>query len=67
MYTYTLDEWIFDAAYASETLLRHFQTHSLKGFGVEEMKEALTAAGAIIHYLRDTEHPPPAYHLPAAY
>lgn len=57
MYTYTLDEWIFDAAYASETLLRHFQTHSLKGFGVEEMKEALTAAGAIIHYLRDTEHP----------
>lgn len=57
VYTYTLDEWIFDAAYAEETLLKHFQTHSLKGFGVEELKNGLTAAGAIIHYLRDTEHP----------
>ena len=57
VYTYTLDEWIFDAGYAAETLLKHFQTHSLKGFGVEELKNGLTAAGAIIHYLRDTEHP----------
>ncbi len=57
VFTYTLDEWIFDAAYAEETLLKHFQTHSLKGFGVEDLKNGLTAAGAIIHYLRDTEHP----------
>ncbi len=57
VYTYTLDEWIFDPAYAAETLLKHFQTHSLKGFGVEDLKNGLTAAGAIIHYLRDTEHP----------
>lgn len=57
VYTYTLDEWIFDAGYATETLLKHFQTHSLKGFGVEALKNGLTAAGAIIHYLRDTEHP----------
>ena len=56
VYTYTLDEWIFDAAYAEDTLLKHFQTHSLKGFGVEDLKNGLTAAGAIIHYLRDTEH-----------
>ncbi len=57
IYTYTLDEWIFDAAYAEDTLLKHFQTHSLKGFGVEDLKNGLTAAGAIIHYLKDTEHP----------
>ncbi|MET0466809.1 MAG: DNA mismatch repair protein MutS, partial [Chitinophagaceae bacterium] len=57
MYTYTLDEWIFDAVYAEDTLLKHFQTHSLKGFGVEEMKKGLIAAGSIIHYLKDTEHP----------
>src|SRR6478735_1313827 len=56
-YTYTLDEWIFDTTYAEETLLKHFQTHSLKGFGVEEMKSGLIAAGAILHYLKDTEHP----------
>ncbi len=57
IYTYTLDEWVFDTAYAEETLLKHFQTHSLKGFGVDELKNGLTAAGAIIHYLKDTEHP----------
>ncbi len=57
VYTYSLDEWIFDLAYAQETLLRHFQTHSLKGFGVDELELGLTAAGALIHYLRDTEHP----------
>ncbi len=57
IYTYTLDEWIFDRNYASDILLKHFQTHSLKGFGVEDLKYGLTAAGAIIHYLKDTEHP----------
>ncbi len=57
VYTYTLDEWIFDPGYAEDTLLKHFQTHSLKGFGVDAMRNGLTAAGAIIHYLKDTEHP----------
>lgn len=57
VYTYTLDEWIFDPAYATDILLKHFQTHSLKGFGVEDWKQGLTAAGAILHYLRETEHP----------
>jgi len=57
VYTYTLDEWIFDPVYAEDILLKHFQTHSLKGFGVDDLKHGLTAAGAIIHYLKDTEHP----------
>ncbi len=57
MYSYTLDEWIFDNVYAEETLLKHFQTHSFKGFGVDDMKNGLIAAGAILHYLKDTEHP----------
>jgi DNA mismatch repair protein MutS len=56
-YTYTLDEWIFQQAYAEETLLRHFDTHSLKGFGVEGLTIGLVAAGAILHYLKETEHP----------
>lgn len=56
-YTYTLDHWIFEEAYATESLLKHFQTHSLKGFGVENMSAAIIAAGAVIHYLKDTEHP----------
>jgi DNA mismatch repair protein MutS len=57
VYTYTLDEWIFDASYAEDTLLKHFQTHSLKGFGTDDLRNGLIAAGAIIHYLKDTEHP----------
>ncbi len=57
MYTYTLDEWIFTEAYGMDSLLKHFQTHSLKGFGVEDLKDGLIAAGAILHYLKDTEHP----------
>jgi DNA mismatch repair protein MutS len=56
-YTYTLDSWIFDASYATESLLKHFQTHSLKGFGIEAMPMAIVAAGAVFHYLKDTEHP----------
>ena len=56
-YTYTLDEWIFQQQYAEDTLLRHFDTHSLKGFGLEGMRHGLIAAGAILHYLKETEHP----------
>jgi DNA mismatch repair protein MutS len=56
-YTYHLEEWIFAEAYATELLLKHFQTYSLKGFGVEELKLGTIAAGAVLHYLRDTEHP----------
>jgi DNA mismatch repair protein MutS len=56
-YIYTLESWIFDEQFATESLLKHFQTHSLKGFGVEEFHEGLIAAGAILHYLKDTEHP----------
>ncbi|TDO28413.1 DNA mismatch repair protein MutS [Sediminibacterium goheungense] len=56
-YTYTMESWIFDAAFTTETLLKHFQTHTLKGFGVEQLSKALVAAGAILYYLKETEHP----------
>jgi DNA mismatch repair protein MutS len=56
-YTYTLDEWIFQRPYAEDVLLKHFDTHSLKGFGVEDLDHGLIAAGAILHYLKETEHP----------
>ncbi|MBN8853854.1 MAG: DNA mismatch repair protein MutS [Sphingobacteriales bacterium 50-39] len=56
-YTYTMEDWIFEEAYATDSLLKHFQTHSFKGFGVEHMHEGIVAAGAVLHYLKDTEHP----------
>ncbi|MFM9908448.1 MAG: DNA mismatch repair protein MutS [Chitinophagaceae bacterium] len=56
-YTYHLESWIFEEAYTTEILQKHFQTHSLKGFGIESMHQGIIAAGALLHYLKDTEHP----------
>ena len=56
-YTYGLDSWIFDEAFATELLLKQFQTTTLKGFGIAEQKLGIMAAGAILHYLKETEHP----------
>lgn len=56
-YTYTMESWIFDEAFATESLLKHFQTHSLKGYGIENMPAGIVAAGAILYYLKETEHP----------
>ena len=56
-FTYALEEWVYTAAYATENLLKHFGTHSLKGFGIENLPAGIIAAGSILHYLKDTEHP----------
>ena len=53
---YPLDDWVFDSSYSKNRLLDHFDTKSLKGFGVEDIQLGITAAGSIIHYLGDTEH-----------
>ena len=53
---YPLDDWVFDSSYSKNKLLDHFDTKSLKGFGVEQIKLGVVAAGSIIHYLDDTEH-----------
>ncbi len=49
------EDWAFGLDFAYETLLRHFKTHSLKGFGVDHMRLGLVAAGAVIHYLGETQ------------
>ncbi len=56
-YTFCMEDWIFQQHFGYETLLRHFDTQSLKGFGIEDCPAAITAAGAALHYLKDTEHP----------
>ncbi|MFZ5553613.1 MAG: DNA mismatch repair protein MutS [Bacteroidota bacterium] len=55
-YTYKLDEWVFAREFAEEKLLKHFGTQSLKGYGIENLQEAIIAAGAALHYLADTAH-----------
>jgi DNA mismatch repair protein MutS len=56
-YSYGLDSWIFDAPFATELMLKQFQTQTLKGFGIEDQNLGIIAAGAILHYLKETEHP----------
>lgn len=55
-YTYTLDEWPYTGDYAVETLLKHFEVKSLKGFGIDRMPLGIVAAGVALHYLNETEH-----------
>ncbi len=50
------DDWVFTEEFALDILLRHFNTKSLKGYGVENMKSGVIAAGAAIHYLYETHH-----------
>jgi len=51
-----LDDWVFNPTSAHDRLLRQFQTSSLKGFGVNELLAAITASGAVLHYLDLTQH-----------
>ncbi|MBQ2413809.1 MAG: DNA mismatch repair protein MutS [Rikenellaceae bacterium] len=55
-YTYRLDEWVFSEEVNRGKLCKQFGTTSLKGFGIEQMHEGISAAGAILHYLEYTEH-----------
>lgn len=50
-----VDDWVFEGDFAYNALLKHFKTHSLKGFGVEELPVAQTAAGALLHYVGETQ------------
>ena len=55
-YTNTFDDWVFQPDFAQELLLKQFGTTSLKGFGVDDLDMGIIAAGAVLHYLQDTQH-----------
>ncbi len=55
-YTYGLEDWPYTTDYATETLQKHFEVTSLKGFGIDKMAAAIIAAGVALHYLNETEH-----------
>jgi DNA mismatch repair protein MutS len=55
-HSFYLEDWIYKEDYAFEILTKHFQTISLKGFGIEELKEGIIASGAILYYLSETQH-----------
>jgi len=55
-HVFYLEDWVFKDDYALETLTKHFQTTSLKGFGIEELAEGIVASGAVLYYLSETQH-----------
>jgi len=50
------DDWVFTTDYAMDLLTKHFQTTSLKGFGVDNLEYGIIAAGAALHYLYETQN-----------
>jgi DNA mismatch repair protein MutS len=55
-HNFYLEDWVYKEDYAFETLTSHFQTTTLKGFGIEELPEGIIASGAILFYLSETQH-----------
>ncbi len=55
-YTFSQDDWVYTDDAANDRLMRHFETKSLKGFGIQELNYGIIASGAILHYLDLTQH-----------
>ncbi len=55
-YTFNLEDWVYTTDAATDRLIRHFETTSLKGFGVQNLQLAIIASGAVLHYLDITQH-----------
>ena len=55
-YTFYLDDWVFQPEYANEALQNHFEVKTLKGFGIQDLKNGIIAAGAVMYYLSETQH-----------
>lgn len=55
-HTFYLEDWVFQTDYTYELLTKHFNTKTLKGFGIEDLYEGIIASGAILHYLGETQH-----------
>ncbi len=61
-----IEDWVYEGDYGYKLLTEHFKVHSLKGFGVEDLKTAHFAAGALMHYMQDTQKAH-LYHLRRLY
>ena len=51
-----LEDWVYQETYGTERLQEHFETNSLKGFGIETLTEGIIDSGAILYYLSETQH-----------
>ncbi|MEI6866515.1 DNA mismatch repair protein MutS [Flavicella sp.] len=55
-HSFYLDDWVFQMDFAKESLTNHFKVNSLKGFGIDDLQEAIISSGAVLYYLSETQH-----------
>lgn len=55
-FTFELDDWMMTTQASEERLQKQFNVANLKGFGLQNLPNAIIAAGAILHYLDATQH-----------
>jgi DNA mismatch repair protein MutS len=55
-HAFYLEDWVYKFDYAHQSLINHFQSTTLKGFGVDELSEGIIASGSILYYLSETQH-----------
>ncbi len=55
-HTFYMEDWVYQNDYAQETLTNHFNTSTLKGFGVDHLGHGIIASGVVLHYLSETQH-----------
>jgi len=55
-YTFYLEDWIFQNDFANDILYQYFNIKSLKGFGIDDLEQGIISAGAVLHYLSETQH-----------
>ncbi len=55
-HTFYMEDWVYQNDYAQETLTNHFNTSTLKGFGVDHLSHGIIASGVVLHYLSETQH-----------
>jgi DNA mismatch repair protein MutS len=55
-FTFALEDWIYQDTFLADKLIQHFQVQTLKGYGIDELKNGIKSAGAILYYLAETEH-----------
>jgi len=51
-----MEDWAFESSTSKQKLITHFKIHSLEGFGVQKFTVGISAAGAALHYLSETQH-----------
>jgi DNA mismatch repair protein MutS len=55
-FCFPIDDWQYKFDYTNELLINQFETNSLKGFGINDLPEAIISAGVILYYLKETKH-----------